>query len=49
MNVTLPPLLVVDDERNMRLSLEAVMAEEGYQVRAVDSAEAAILDWPEWG
>jgi DNA-binding NtrC family response regulator len=42
MNVTLPPLLIVDDERNMRLSLEAVMAEEGYQVRAVDSAEAAL-------
>ncbi len=42
MNVTLPPLLVVDDERNMRLSLEAIMGEEGYQVRAVDSAEAAL-------
>src|SRR5947209_4423537 len=42
MSVKLPPLLVVDDEKNMRLSLEAVMAEEGYEVRAVDSAEAAL-------
>src|SRR5881398_2364873 len=42
MSVKLPPLLVVDDEKNMRLSLEAVMAEEGYEVRAVDSAEQAL-------
>src|SRR6058998_1269601 len=42
MSVTLPPLLVVDDEKNMRLSLEAVMSEEGYEVRAVDSAEQAL-------
>src|SRR6266487_3123071 len=42
MGVKLPPLLVVDDEKNMRLSLEAVMAEEGYEIRAVDSAEAAL-------
>src|SRR5216117_3088168 len=42
MGVKLPPLLVVDDEKNMRLSLEAVMAEEGYEVRAVDSAEQAL-------
>src|SRR3989440_8211492 len=42
MSVKLPPLLVVDDEKNMRLSLEAVMADEGYEVRAVDSAEQAL-------
>ena len=42
MSVKLPPLLVVDDEKNMRLSLEAVMAEEGYEIRAVDSAETAL-------
>src|SRR2546423_2536793 len=42
MSVKLPPLLVVDDEKNMRLSLEAVMAEEGYEIRAVDAAEAAL-------
>src|SRR2546430_4800006 len=45
MSVKLPPLLVVDDEKNMRLSLEAVMADEGYEVRAVDSAEQALRLW----
>jgi DNA-binding NtrC family response regulator len=38
----LPPLLVVDDERNMRLSLETVMADEGYRVRTVESAEEGL-------
>lgn len=42
MSNPLPPLLVVDDEKNMRLSLEAVMAAEGYQYRAADSAEQAL-------
>jgi len=42
MKPNLPPLLVVDDERNMRLSLEAVMAEEGYDYRATESAEKAL-------
>ena len=42
MSDVLPPLLVVDDERNMRLSLEAVMADEGYQFRAAESAEEAL-------
>ena len=42
MSEALPPLLVVDDERNMRLSLEAVMADEGYQFRAAESAEEAM-------
>lgn len=42
MTGTLPPLLVVDDEKNMRLSLETVMVEEGYQFRATDSAEGAL-------
>lgn len=42
MNSNLPPILVVDDEKNMRLSLEAVMGHEGYQYRAVESAEQAI-------
>jgi DNA-binding NtrC family response regulator len=42
MTPNLPPILVVDDERNMRLSLEAVMAHEGYQYRAVESAEQAL-------
>src|SRR5687767_3122699 len=39
---TLPPILVVDDEKNMRLSLETIMNEEGYQYRAADSAEEAL-------
>jgi DNA-binding NtrC family response regulator len=42
MNASLPPLLIVDDEKNMRLSLEAVMERAGYQVRATDSAEQAL-------
>jgi len=42
MSFPLPPVLVVDDEKNMRLSLKTVLADEGYQVRAVDSAEAAL-------
>jgi len=42
MSVPLPPVLVVDDEKNMRLSLATVLTDEGYQVRAVDSAEEAL-------
>ncbi len=38
----LPPLLVVDDEKNMRLSLQTVLVDEGYEVRLADSAEAAL-------
>ena len=39
---TLPPILVVDDERNMRLSLETVLTDEGYKAQAVDSAESGL-------
>ncbi len=42
MRVTLPPVLVVDDEKNMRLSLKTILADEQYAVRAVDSAEEAL-------
>jgi DNA-binding NtrC family response regulator len=42
MSVSLPPLLFVDDEKNMRLSLEAIMAQEGYEVRCAESAEDAL-------
>ncbi|MCX8156597.1 MAG: sigma-54 dependent transcriptional regulator [Verrucomicrobiae bacterium] len=42
MKMELPAVLVVDDERNMRLSLEAALTAEGYVVRAVESAEAAM-------
>jgi DNA-binding NtrC family response regulator len=42
MNPALPPLLVVDDERNMRLSLETILVEEGYAVHTVESAEEGL-------
>ena len=42
MNFTLPPILVVDDEKNMRRSLETVMSDEGYSVRLAESAEDAL-------
>ena len=38
----LPPLLVVDDEKNMRLSLETVLRAEDYDVRLAESAETAL-------
>jgi DNA-binding NtrC family response regulator len=43
MRDSLPPVLVVDDEKNMRLSLETVMGDEGYEVRSVESAEEALI------
>ena len=42
MNRSLPPVLVVDDEKNMRLSLKTVLSDEGYAVQAVESAEEAM-------
>ena len=42
MSTRLPPVLVVDDEKNMRLSLKTVLADERYSVRAVESAEEAL-------
>src|SRR5213593_3658292 len=42
MSLPLPPVLVVDDEKNMRLSLSSVLTDEDYPVRTVDSAEAAL-------
>jgi len=42
MSVLLPPVLVVDDEKNMRLSLQTVLKDEGYAARAVESAEEAL-------
>jgi DNA-binding NtrC family response regulator len=42
MSVPLPPVLLVDDEKNMRLSLQTVLKDEGYAARAVESAEAAL-------
>jgi DNA-binding NtrC family response regulator len=42
MSVPLPPVLVVDDEKNMRLSLESILSSEDYGVRAVESAEDGL-------
>src|SRR5512136_1743742 len=42
MSAPLPPVLVVDDEKNMRLSLKTVLSDEGYPVRTVESAEEAL-------
>jgi DNA-binding NtrC family response regulator len=42
MSLLLPPVLVVDDEKNMRLSLQTLLSDDGHVVRAVESAEAAL-------
>jgi DNA-binding NtrC family response regulator len=42
MSLPLPPVLVVDDERNMRRSLQTMLGDEGYAVRAAESAEEAL-------
>jgi two-component system, NtrC family, response regulator AtoC len=42
MSPPLPPVLVVDDEKNMRLSLQTVLKDEGYTARAIESAEEAL-------
>lgn len=42
MTAPLPPLLVVDDEKNMRLSLQTMLGDEGYGVLAVESAEGGL-------
>src|SRR5689334_19824372 len=42
MKFPLPAVLVVDDEKNMRLSLKTVLSDEGYSVRTVESAEEAL-------
>ena len=42
MSAPLPPVLVVDDEKNMRLSLQTVLKGEDYAARAVESAEEAL-------
>lgn len=42
MNKTLPPLLVVDDEPNMRLSMETTMADNGYKALFAESAEEGL-------
>jgi DNA-binding NtrC family response regulator len=37
----LPAVLVVDDEKNMRLSLKTMLSDEGYVVQTAESAEEA--------
>lgn len=41
MKQPLPPILLVDDEKNMRLSLSAMLVDEGFPTEAVESAEQA--------
>jgi DNA-binding NtrC family response regulator len=43
MSVALPPVLIVDDEKNMRLSLQSILTDEGYRTRALESAEEALI------
>ena len=40
--MNLPPVLVVDDEKNMRLSLQTMLKSDGYVARTVESAEEAL-------
>jgi len=42
MKEPLPPVLIVDDEKNMRRSLHTMLTDEGYAVRAAESAEEAL-------
>jgi DNA-binding NtrC family response regulator len=42
MSEPLPPVLIVDDEKNMRRSLQTMLADEGYAAHAAESAEEAL-------
>jgi len=42
MSLPLPPVLVVDDEKNMRRSLQMMLGDEGYTVQTAESAEEAL-------
>ena len=42
MSLPLPPVLVVDDEKNMRRSLQTMLGDEGYVARTVESAEEGL-------
>jgi DNA-binding NtrC family response regulator len=42
MKGVLPPILIVDDEKNMLLSLTAILKDEGYKTREVESAEQGL-------
>lgn len=43
MSAALPPVLIVDDEKNMRLSLQSILTDEGYRTRVLESAEEALI------
>ncbi|MBA4147206.1 MAG: sigma-54-dependent Fis family transcriptional regulator [Verrucomicrobia bacterium] len=43
MSQALPPVMIVDDEKNMRSSLRSILLDEGYAVQAVESAEDALV------
>ena len=42
MSRPLPPVLVVDDEKNMRRSLQTMLGDEGYTAQTAESAEEAL-------
>ncbi|HVU07602.1 MAG TPA: sigma-54 dependent transcriptional regulator [Verrucomicrobiae bacterium] len=42
MSAPLPAILVVDDEKNMRLSLQSMLKDDGYTTRVLESAEQAL-------
>ena len=42
MSADLPPILVVDDEPNMRDSVKEILNSEGYLVTLAESAEVAL-------
>src|SRR5215510_13207287 len=41
-------VLIVDDDREMRASLEELAVDEGHDVRAAASGEAALVALAEW-
>jgi DNA-binding NtrC family response regulator len=43
MTSALPPVLLIDDEKNMRLSVKTLLSDEGYETRAVESAEEGLV------
>ena len=42
MSHPLPSLLIVDDEKNMRRSVQTMLVDEGYEVQTAESAEEAL-------
>ena len=42
MSIALPPVLIVDDEKNMRQTVTTLLQDEDYETRTADSAEEAL-------